>query len=412
MSGLLRSLRRKCRKSPPATPILPLELQFQIIDDFTSDVPTLHDLCRVSRSWAAHAQSILFRSVTIKWHNWLTLLEHLKANPHLGTHVVSLRVWGQIDVIGPALADHMPNLRELDVQDRLFGRIEVVSPAKCASIVRLRLDGRAFADTETMFSFLSRFVHLKSLEISRCPIKEGVPLNAGSMRFKRMLHPPWNLNYLALDEYPQSAIVQWLLSSNEELVVDHLRILARRKDASALNALLRKIGGSIRRLDLPSTFLDPPNTFDPFIFVNPPVYLQGDGTGGYLFSPSLQFLNVGPADMIFTAHCIALEHLTFHERLRGHPILAQLSQLSSTHHSSLSKVSFTIHSDDDCTRIAWNDIDGLLAGNQFPRLERVVFDVLGAELDSGYKAREEGEVRRIIELGMPVLRNRGVLEFF
>ncbi|KAJ6549608.1 hypothetical protein DFH09DRAFT_1366804 [Mycena vulgaris] len=359
---------------------LPLELELLIIDEFDCETMKLRELCHVCRAWAAHAQSLLFRDVHLRYKNLAPFLGLIKAS-RLGQHISALNVdeetawWGAegqacvLDTIAPLLAHRMPNLHTLDISYHHFAAVQPV--VQWGAVSRLHLRFCRFATTNTMVAFVAAFPRLEDLEIFQCSTLDGAGAKRGMARSKIAM-PPWHLRYLALGEYPQNALIDWMVAESVDLTVDHLRILSLGPDASRFNALLAKIGGSLRHLEVP---------------------------GMHRRRVS------GPEVPLSICVCTVLTTLSFSERSAydlGRGIISVLTQVVAPR---LTTVEFQIHITTDFD-IAWGDVEAALAARAFARLEAVVFTMWGGDARTSYD-----DAALLLREQLFVLAARGILRF-
>ncbi|KAJ7108245.1 hypothetical protein C8R44DRAFT_298570 [Mycena epipterygia] len=266
---LISSLRRRRNRPeitqrPTFSVSLPLEIELLFVDQFAGETIQLRELCRVSRMWAAQAQSLLFREVYVRYKNIGPFLALLQTSNNIGRYIVVLNliegshwhsIWHRgndqpnlLDSIVAVLADAMPNVRTLDISYRDFGRVLDVRPAtNWGAISRLQVRFCKFASTDIMVAFIASFPRLESLDIFQCYTQD---VRASAERSEIRM-PAWHLRYLAFGEFPQNALIDWIVGDPAEIVVDHFRILSLGPDASSFNALLAKIGGGLRHLEVP-----------------------------------------------------------------------------------------------------------------------------------------------------------------
>lgn len=239
---------------------LPVELEFLIIDHFEGDTLQLREFCHVNRAWASHAQSLLFRAIYVRDKNFQRFLTVLQTRTNLGRHITTLNITEGsrghsgfvLHVIKPILAERMPNVHTLDISYGYFGRMSVEPVGGWTSISRLQLRFCQFATTDALVAFVASFARLESLDVFQCHTPDVIA-NVKAARLRSAIPMPvWHLKYLALGEFPQNALIDWMVAEPAELVVDHFRILSLGPDASAFNALLEKIGTGLRHLELPA----------------------------------------------------------------------------------------------------------------------------------------------------------------
>ncbi|KAJ7448345.1 hypothetical protein FB451DRAFT_764589 [Mycena latifolia] len=325
---------------------LPLEIEFLIIDEFEGDTLRLRLLCRICRAWAAHAQSLLFRTVSVRTSTtagFLALLNNSSVTQHIsalnifkGSHWqgVYAKQPDVLDALAPLLPAALPSLRALDISHRVFQRAEAPPAERWGAISRLQLRFCRFATSDTLLLFLAAFPRLESLDIFQCHIRGAVAPPS------EIPLPAWRLAYLALGEFPYTPLVAWLAAAPTDLAVAHLRILSLGPDASAFNALLAKIGAGLRRLEVP-------------------------GMNRWLQGPEVP-LSLRP--------CTALVALTFSERSAydlGRGILSVLSHVSSP---VLATIAFQVHLNAGYLDFLWEDVAAALPAG----LAAVEFSLWGA----------------------------------
>ncbi|KAK7012983.1 hypothetical protein R3P38DRAFT_3007860 [Favolaschia claudopus] len=394
MSRLLRSLRQTQSKPRQLSfsVCLPTEIQFSIIDHFEGDILRLRRLCLICRAWASHAQLLLFREISLRHDNYKRFLALLSTRDHLGRsvlclHVSGWRLWNEpklriLDSI--SLSTSLPSLHALDLSHIILapGDVAVESGVQWSFISKLQIRFSKFTTNETMIAFIALFPRLESLEVLQCRI-ENLALNARPGALQQHIVPPdWHLQHLALGEFPHTPLVDWLVQEPAELRVDHLRILSVGTDASALNELLRKIGGQLRHLELPE--------------------LTSRGRGQQVA------LSIKP--------CVVLSTLTFSERSsydRGHGIIHTLLDIASP--SLLRNVSFDIHIDAGYRDTLWEAIENvLIADGAFSALVTVEFRMSGiadgrASFNKLLTAGEHAVF--LMKERLPILEATGLLRF-
>ncbi|KAJ6549621.1 hypothetical protein DFH09DRAFT_615894 [Mycena vulgaris] len=153
---------------------LPLELELRIIDEFDCETMKLRELCHVCRAWAAHAQSLLFRDVHVRYKNlapFLALLKTDRIRQYIGAVNVIEEAdrWGAegqagvLDTIGPILGRRVPNLHTLYISYRHFAAVQ---PAvQWGAISRLHLRFCRFATTNMIVAFVAAFPRLRDLPV-------------------------------------------------------------------------------------------------------------------------------------------------------------------------------------------------------------------------------------------------------
>ncbi|KAK7062505.1 hypothetical protein R3P38DRAFT_2835495 [Favolaschia claudopus] len=394
MSRLLRSLRRTQSKPRQLSfsVCLPTEIQFSIIDHFEGDILRLRRLCLICRAWASHAQLLLFGEVSLRHDNYECFLALLSTRDHLGRSVLCLhisgwRLWNEpklciLDSI--SLATSLPSLHALDLShiNLAPGDVAIESGLQWSLISKLQIRFSKFTTNEAMITFIALFSRLQSLEVVQCRI-EVLASNArpGALQ-RRIVLPEWHLKYLAFGEFPHIPLIDWMSQEPAELRVDHLRILSVGTDASALNGLLRKIGGQLKHLELPE--------------------LTSRGRGQQVA------LSIKP--------CVVLSTLTFSERSsydRGHGIIHTLLDIASP--SLLRTVCFDIHLDAGYRDTLWEAIENvLIADGAFSALTTVEFRMSGiadgrASLNKLLTAGEHAVF--LMKERLPILEARGLLRF-
>lgn len=157
-----------------------------------------------------------------------------------------------LDSVWPLFAEKLSNVRTLHLLHRSFARGTAVSPAMgWGSVSRLHLRFCRFATTEMMIAFIASFPRLESLDIFQC-YTEDVGAGGKPAQLQSTIRiPAWHLKYLAFGEFPQNALIDWMVTEPGEIAVDHFRILSLGPDASVFNAFLDKIGSGLRHLELP-----------------------------------------------------------------------------------------------------------------------------------------------------------------
>ncbi|KAJ7208303.1 hypothetical protein GGX14DRAFT_454341 [Mycena pura] len=410
---LLQTFRRRRRDALGSfSTALPLEIHFAIIDQFEGHTVQLRELCRICRAWAAHAQALLFRHICVRYNDIERFLAVLDTEHNLGRHVMSLKISEKCRPLDPhpyiprlleeldhAFSKQLPSVRTLDISYKVFGgSMDGATPHPSpgwAAISCLNLRFCRFATTDTMLAFIAAFPRLESLDVFQCSTKDGppvfgwTPLLTGVRSPGSVVMPPWHLKYLALGQFPQNPLIDWMVSEPAALAVDHLRILSLGPDASAFNALLTKIGGGLRHLELPG------------------MHRWADG---HQVPLSIRA-------------CTALTALSFSERSAydlGRAILSVLAQVTS---ASLTTVSFHVPLSAGYLDVPWEQVAARLAADAdaFARLERVVFHICqqwgspvppgpgGAHWPPGLTRYEMAVL--LMEDRMVLLQARGLLRF-
>ncbi|KAJ6564229.1 hypothetical protein B0H19DRAFT_1233264 [Mycena capillaripes] len=394
MAVLLHSLRRRSMKPRPShtapLPVsLPLEIEFRIIDQFEGDTFQLRKFCLVSSAWASYVQSLLFHDVYVRYHNVKRFLAVLQPRSQLGRYITTLDIieggdWVQrdgrlsvLDSVRPLLAERLANVHTLDLSYSRFGRDAAIAPVPgWGGISRLHVRFCTFATTDTMVAFIASFPRLESLDIFQCSTQDVGAGRKPAQVQSAILMPAWHLKYLALGEFPQSALIDWMIAEPAEIAVDHFRILSLGPDASSFNALLEKIGGELLHLEL----------------------------------PGMHHWISGPEVALSIRACTALTTLSFSERSAydlGRGIIAMLSQVTSPY---VSTVSFQIPLNTGYLDILWEEIEDVLTTDAFGRLEAVVFNMLGGPFEYAVLTPYD-EAVLLMEDRMVILDARGMLRF-
>ncbi|KAJ7663433.1 hypothetical protein B0H17DRAFT_1092793 [Mycena rosella] len=367
---------------------LPLEIELLILDEFVDDTVRLRRFCRICRAWGAHAQSLLFRDVCVRYRTAAPFLALLKTGD-VGRHISTLsviegshweRVYDQpslLDAIAPLLAKTMPNVRTLLISYRSFVRLAQLPPeTHWGGISRLQVRFCKFADSDTLVAFIASFPRLESLDVFQC-CTQDVRLGAKPAPLRSpIVMPGWHLKYLALGEFPQNALLDWMVAAPTEITVDHLRILSLGPDASSFNALLAKIGEGLRELEVP-------------------------GMHRWVLGPEVP-LSICP--------CVALTTLTFSERSAydlGRGIISVLAQVAAPR---LATVAFQIHLNTGFLDIPWEEVGGALSTDAFRGLEAAAFSIWGGPFEDALLTRYDEAVLLMAER-LPRLAARGLLHF-
>ncbi|KAF7323723.1 hypothetical protein MKEN_00593200 [Mycena kentingensis (nom. inval.)] len=243
-------------RSPSATPTIPLELHFLILDQLIDDIPTLRSLTLVCLAWASHIQSLLFHRVSVRATTAPRFLSLLSTATHnLGRYVTVLVVRetrGAAPVVlaalsNAAVASRLPNVRALELA---YSMLSAAGLHPWRTIRSLTLHFCCFSSPSTMAEFFQAFPKLTRLDVFQCSMTTR---DWDSEAAARLLHPTidWDLEFLAIGAYPQTPLVDWLASPQVSLSVSRLRIYCVGHDASAFNALLAKVGAGLRRLEVP-----------------------------------------------------------------------------------------------------------------------------------------------------------------
>ncbi|KAJ7756589.1 hypothetical protein B0H16DRAFT_1538474 [Mycena metata] len=364
--------------------ILPLELQFLVLDQSSVDVLYFRDLCTVCRAWGAHAQKIIFR------HVWVTLVTIrrlwllLRYKPHLGTYIETVTVAGSLrspfghtsmQQLFRYLSDIMPNVRTLDILITKFGpELVPLQHSALRKITHLRLRSAAFAFRDTLLQFIALFPHLEGLEVSGDYVLHTTPP-------KFSPPPPKHLRYLACNAFCYDSVMKWLASG--PTMVDNLYITAWGYNDSLLEEFLFKIGNRLQRLRLTDlgTQWAPLNEF-----TIPPC-------------PSLKSLEID------------LHRSTSSRNLLESGFLSILKQLSS---SVLSTMYFDTHVTADHLQLPWDKVDVVLA--DFTGLQEVIFDLHGfvkvTETNENAFVPTYVEVCDGMRKAMVISEARGILKFW
>ncbi|KAJ7706497.1 hypothetical protein B0H16DRAFT_1901648 [Mycena metata] len=361
----------------------PLEIEFLIIDEFQRDIFRLRILCRVCRSWATYAQSLLFNRVDILHQTITPFLALLEERSHLANHINALHITKANASVGrlaefhllsplPVLAGKLPKLNTLDFTHSSFGGgPDTLAAATWTAISRLHLHFCRFDTTDMMVELIASFPRLESLSVSQC-------LPAGILN-RNIQIPSWRLRHLALDQLPPNAIIDWMATQSAELTVDSFRILSLGANASAVNALLSKIGGSLRHLELPWMYLPE------------------------LHSPQLH-------DVVSLRPCTALTRVAFTERHMHDFGLGAITTLSRITSPRLCTVSFGIHLDQGYLDVHWEEIQTALMADAFSSLSAVVFDIWGGPFTHDVATPYERAVP-LIKRRLALLGAKGLLQF-
>ncbi|KAF8212802.1 hypothetical protein K438DRAFT_2010072 [Mycena galopus ATCC 62051] len=368
---------------------LPMEIQFLIIDQFEAYVAQLHKFCLVSRTWAAYTQSLLFRNVFVGYRSQERFLSILQARNDVGRHIINLTVveggnrwlrrdddwtgrfqcndhWSVFDSIAPILGEKMPNLGALDISHRYF-RLDGQPAVGWMSITRLRMHLCRIATTDIMIAFIASFPRLESLDVSLCQV-------GANPSWSRKVYPMpvRHLKYLALGQFTQDPLIDWILAEPAEVTIDHFHILYLGPDASSLNSLLGKIGGGLRHLEI----------------------------------SGISRLEQGREVALSIRPCTALATLKFCENGAYHPgpgITHVLSQITSPH---LTTISFNIPLKMGYLNMPWEEVDHLLATEAFRHLKAVVFNMWGGQVLTPHE-----DVVPAMKARLLVLTTRGLLQF-
>ncbi|KAJ7093309.1 hypothetical protein B0H15DRAFT_831992 [Mycena belliarum] len=382
---LLHSLRirRRIKNAPRASSVsLPLEIELLIIDQFEGDTSRLRRLCHVCRAWGAHAQALIFREVDVRYRTvgrFLALVNITSVGRHITTLSIIegshwLRVYDEPSLLGciaPLPHRALPNVRTLTISYRRFVPwTEVEIAVRWSSIARLKLHFCKFATTDTMIAFVAAFPRLESLDVFQCSVED---VAAGT---KAIEMPAWCLKYLAFGEFPQNALIDWMVAAPADLAVEHLRILSLGPDPSPFNALLAKIGADLRHLEVPGMHR-------PQIYVEAPLSIRA---------------------------CTALTTLSFSEGSPydlGRGIISILAQAASP---VLATIAFHIHLNTGYLDIPWEEIDALLGTDTFGALQVVVFDMWGGPFEYAVLTPYDTAVR-VLQMRLAPLAGRRILRF-
>ncbi|KAJ7609228.1 hypothetical protein DFH06DRAFT_189546 [Mycena polygramma] len=371
---------------------LPLELQFQILDQFYDDKLELRRLYSVSRAWGAHSQRLIFRDVWVTYATAERLLSLFRRRPQLGICVRSVTIV-EIKIFDCAnrpqrtlegIVDHlpamMPNVRKLDIIGRRFdAQIEYLEflSHKLVDITHLRLRSETFTNPHTMLCFVGLFPRLEQLEILG-----GYTVMASPA----ILPPPprRHLKYLALGRMFCSGIVMgWL--ARRPITVDELYIKSwGHDDHVMLNSFLRQIGDGLQHLRLKETRTRYPGER---VFLPP--------------CPSLRTLEINLRYSTNDRDSMAAGILSILQRLASAPVSSMYFETAVGYKPLLD--------------LQWDEVDVEMTA--FCDLEDVVFDLYGHFDLSGGRMCGAEEFPTYAELcdgmrkRMPHLEARGILRF-
>ncbi|KAJ7208361.1 hypothetical protein GGX14DRAFT_396009 [Mycena pura] len=221
------------------------EYHYHKSHEFEGQTVQLRELCRICLTWAEHAQALLFRNICVRYENRKHFFALLNTKHDLGRHIMGLKIEG-------GLSSHISIQEELHFIEQL-PNVHTLHILKCfvhpltkwTMVSRLCLENCNFETAGRLHAIIAAFPLLESLCVSQC---RDTARTAASP----VTRPAWHLKYLALGFIPQ--LIAWMVTEPAALAVDHLRILSFGSDASVFNAVLNKIGGGLRQLDLPAIF--------------------------------------------------------------------------------------------------------------------------------------------------------------
>ncbi|KAJ7056082.1 hypothetical protein C8F01DRAFT_1156775 [Mycena amicta] len=359
---------------------LPLELHFLIIDQFASDSAQLRNASLVCLAWAAHVQSILFRTVSVRSQTTQRFVAALSTTRDLGRYVTKLDVKEAGVWDHTVFHDKLPNLRTLCVTHGAF----TPQPEMYSRITSLTLRFCRFATAAHMLSFIAGFQALESLEVFQCSLQlyadPRMPQNPPAV-------VDWSLKHLAIGAHPQNPLIEWLASPSVSMSLERLRILSLGHDASSFNTLLAKVGSGLTHLEVPGT-------------------PRRQSTGGSEIPLSLRL-------------CTSLSVLTFSERSpaelsRG--VISAFSQLrttSTTH--SLTAIAFKVQLNTTYLDVPWEEIEISILGegspDLFSNLRTVTLHLWGSLLPRNQGISYFDEAVLLLEDRMVLLEARGLLRF-
>ncbi|KAJ7706490.1 hypothetical protein B0H16DRAFT_1704428 [Mycena metata] len=283
------------------------------------------------------------------------------------------------NVHGPSIPtpQKLPNLNTLEFSRSYFGSgPDNLATTTWTAISRLRLHFCKFATTEMMVELIASFPRLEFLSVSQCYTQRSIRVLDREIQM-----PSWRLRHLALDQFPAHAIIHWMATQSAELTVDSFRILSLGAEPPTINALLSKIGGSLRHLELPWLYLSE------------------------LHSPQLLL-----DDVVLLRPCTVLTTLAFtehHMHDLGHGVIAMLSHITSPR---LSTISFGMRLNQGYLDVHWEEIQTALMAYASSTLSAVVFDICGGPFAYDVVTPYERAVP-LIKKRLALLEATGLLQF-
>ncbi|KAJ6549042.1 hypothetical protein DFH09DRAFT_1169617 [Mycena vulgaris] len=309
--------------APPSVPVVPIEIQFLILDRVyigkqkRLDLQRLTSICRV---WAGYIQSLLFRKICLGQSDAERFLSLVRQRRHLGDFVTTLEIWADIDL--EELPHLFPNVRNVTLVTRTSGPTPE-SRFQWPAVTRLRLILCSFSTAQDVWDFIGLFPSRKRLGVSGWDyavdwMGSNITVDA----------PALELDYLSIRPdsiFDTQPVVRCLAMG--DINVHSLSIELSAADASACNSLLLKVCHALHDLEV----------FE---------------------LPSKEHLEREPLVAICISPCTRLRHLTLGLR-----------------HSILETICFRVSRTARHLHLQWCEIDGALNGRGFDNLQRVVFEV-------------------------------------
>ncbi|KAJ7271687.1 hypothetical protein C8J57DRAFT_286859 [Mycena rebaudengoi] len=369
----------ECRTQNQLSPMSPHshripEIHYLVIDQSASDKKELSRLSLVSPTWTSYTQSLLFACVELGGSAMrpAKFLALLQCNPTLGRHVRQLELRTSFNQVPEEYwLEYAAIMEFLDrslLQDSLLrisgASFEIAKPvgapaaATFTEVTSLYLTHLLFESRGVFFALLRHFCQLRALELWRLEIRSGGTSDVHSTNSPPSTTPLY-LRLLSVDEESLSLVLDW--SYAEHPTLDELLVGSVSHRFTALNTGLLALGPRLRHLTLKDC------------------------------SPNL-------AEAIHLTPCTALRRVSFEGATKSDNVLSFIQQLASRHLERIS-LRLDVHVNimgQDTTSIAWDQIDALLAGPDFPRLNQVVlnFNLWGSPKARVFRAAIQSVRRR------------------
>jgi hypothetical protein len=239
--------------SPPLPLELPLEIQFLILDEMKSyNNSELQRLAFVCLAWANHIQSLLFQQVDlVDASNVCTsrFLSVLRTNSRLGQYTTHLEILPEGLFNSSDLQPFLPNLHTITTSGETFGPLNESAHA-WSTVREFRIRFYRPSPVVDLWGIITRFPALERLRLlGLLPPIPGTP--AAEIDVDA---PVVHLKHLALASNGRfSAQPAVLRLCVRDIIVDNLSVTLtspRDCDASLYNLLLRKVGPTLRDLEV------------------------------------------------------------------------------------------------------------------------------------------------------------------
>ncbi|KAJ7184799.1 hypothetical protein C8R46DRAFT_1065204 [Mycena filopes] len=364
-------------------PAIPLEVQFLILDQLYAgrpvaagsalkNKPNLKPLALTCLAWASHIQSLLFRRISLDLKNTTAFLALLRTNSRLGAHPLVVVVPGSASAVVYAQIQHLlPNVHTFRIHSHIFEPL----PEACRpwpKVHTLALGYCIVSTARDLWAFLALFPALEHLRCWGWHYALDQDDESSLLTQEQQQQPPLHLKRLTLtsSETHSPQYIGLQLAAREGFRVDAFTVTFAAEDdrERAVNALLVRIGPTLQELRV----------------------------------VDIRAASDSDTQLDITA-CTALRHLS----LALPDILPLLRQVSAAA-ALLASVTLSIGASAAAEDENWEDVDALLGGPAFRRLERVVLRVIVAKDEGEEKARASfAEVRgRMGRMGA-----RGLLKF-